>query len=134
MADMPGRNGFIRDPANSRLSIYVNGTEIYRFTTTVAANLGSGTQTFAAGITITAGDLTATAGNLVVTLGDLRLTSGNSRHGAATAFATTQPISAAVFKVGTAPAGAIVTSGAIFTDGVTVKKIIADGTVSDVQT
>lgn len=59
---------------------------------------------------------------------------GNLRLGVASAFATTEPVSAVVMKAGTAPAGAITTSGGIFTDGTTVKKIIADGTVSDVQT
>lgn len=50
------------------------------------------------------------------------------------AFGMTQPTNALVFKVGTAPAGAITTSCGLFTDGTTLKKIIADGTVSDVQT
>ncbi len=59
---------------------------------------------------------------------------GNLRLGVASAFGTTEPVSAVVMKAGTAPAGAITTSGGVFTDGVTVKKIIADGTVSDVQT
>ena len=54
--------------------------------------------------------------------------------GTVTAFATTQPTNTLVLKTGTAPAGAIVTSVGLFTDGTTMKKIIADGTVSDVQT
>jgi hypothetical protein len=49
-------------------------------------------------------------------------------------FASTQPTNTLVIKVGTAPAGAITTSVGLFTDGTTMKKIIADGTVSDVQT
>jgi hypothetical protein len=59
---------------------------------------------------------------------------GNVEHGAVSAFATTEPVSAATFKTGTAPAGAVTTSGGVFTNGTTVKKIIADGTVSDIQT
>lgn len=59
---------------------------------------------------------------------------GNVEHGAVSAFATTEPVSAATFKTGTAPAGAVTTSGGVFTDGTTVKKIIAAGTVSDIQT
>lgn len=59
---------------------------------------------------------------------------GNVEHGAVSAFASTAPVSAATFKTGTAPAGAAATSGGIFTDGTTMKKIIADGTVSDIQT
>ena len=54
--------------------------------------------------------------------------------GTPTAFASTQPTNTLVLKVGTAPAGAIVTSVGLFTDGTTMKKIIADGTVTDVQT
>jgi hypothetical protein len=71
---------------------------------------------------------------LTVTSGDVGLTSGNFRAGAATAFATTQPISAAVFKTGTAPAGTIATSAGVFSDGTSMRKIIADGTVSNVET
>jgi hypothetical protein len=54
--------------------------------------------------------------------------------GTVTVFGTTQPTNTIVFKTGTAPAGTITTSGGLFTDGTTIKKIIADGTVSDVQT
>jgi hypothetical protein len=63
----------------------------------------------------------------------MRIT-GNVEHGAVSAFATTEPVSAATFKTGTAPAGAVTTSGGVFTDGATMKKIIAAGTVSDIQT
>ena len=50
------------------------------------------------------------------------------------AFATTQPTNTLVLKTGTAPVGAITTSVALYTDGTTMKKLIADGTASDVQT
>lgn len=59
---------------------------------------------------------------------------GNIQIGAVSAFAMTKPTAAFVFKTGTAPAGAITTSGAIYTDGTTIKKLIADGTASDIQT
>jgi hypothetical protein len=59
---------------------------------------------------------------------------GNVWHGAVSAFGTTQPVSAAVFKVGTAPVGAVTTSGAIYTDGTVMKKIIANGTASNIET
>lgn len=51
-------------------------------------------------------------------------------------FASTQPVGAAVFQSSgaTAPVGAITTGGAIYTDGTTMKKIIAAGTASDIQT
>ena len=63
----------------------------------------------------------------------LRIT-GNVEHGAVSAFATTEPVSAATFKQGTAPAGAVTTSGGLFTNGTVVQKIIAAGTVSNVET
>lgn len=73
-------------------------------------------------------------GNLTAINGDVRITAGNLRLGAVSAFGTTEPTSAAVFKQGTAPAGAITTSGGIFTDGTVMKKIIAAGTVSNIET
>jgi cytochrome c-type biogenesis protein CcmE len=59
---------------------------------------------------------------------------GNVEHGAVSAFATTEPVSAATFKTGTAPAGAVTTSAGVFSNGTLMRKIIADGTVSDIQT
>lgn len=49
-------------------------------------------------------------------------------------FGTTEPTAAVVFQSGTAPAGAITTGGAIFTDGTVMRKIIAAGTASNVET
>ncbi len=126
--------GFRWDEANGRLSIYVGGTEVIRYTTTTERFLGSGAVTFDNGVTVTAGGATITAGNLIVTAGDDRVTAGNLRLGAVSAFATTEPTSAAVFKQGTAPAGAITTSGGLFTNGTAVQKIVAAGTVSNVET
>lgn len=67
---------------------------------------------------------------------DAIIPNGNLRLGVVSAFATTEPTSAVVMKVGTNPVGAITTSGAIFvtTGGATISKIIADGTVSTIQT
>lgn len=59
---------------------------------------------------------------------------GNVALGAVSAFATTEPVSATTYKVGTAPAGAVTTSGGLFTDGTSMRKIIAAGTVSNVET
>ena len=64
----------------------------------------------------------------------VKVTAGNLRLGAISAFATTEPTSAVVMKAGTAPAGAITTSGGIFSSATVVRKIIADGTVSNVET
>lgn len=124
--------GLWRDMVNGTIELYSAGTLVQAFSASVPSAV---TGAFTATTTVTGGTgLTATTGPIIATAGDVRITAGNLRAGASTAFATTEPISAVVMKTGTAPAGAVVTSGGIFTDGVTVKKIIADGTVSDVQT
>ena len=64
--------------------------------------------------------------------GDFQVLAENLYMGAATAFATTEPTSAAIFKTGTAFAGAIVTSSAIQANDTVLRKIIADGTISSV--
>lgn len=59
---------------------------------------------------------------------------GNIQIGAEATFGTTQPTAALIFKTGTAPAGTVATSGALFSDGTAMRKIIADGTASNVET
>lgn len=54
--------------------------------------------------------------------------------GTVSAFATTQPTNAIVFREGTAAAGAITTASALFASATVLRKIIADGTVSNVET
>lgn len=49
-------------------------------------------------------------------------------------FAMTEPTQSVVFQQGTAPAGAITTGGALYTDGTVMKKLIAAGTVSNIET
>ena len=80
---------------------------------------------FSAAVTLTTGDMTVTAG-------DAHVVAQNLYMGAETAFATTEPTSAVVFKSGTAFAGAIGTSSAIQSNGTLLRKIIADGTISNV--
>ena len=127
----PTHKGWDYDPVNGRLDFYYQGTRVGHIN-------GSGLTTVAAmtaATTITAGTgLTVTTGNTVNTAGDVRVTAGNVRLGVVSAFATTEPTSAVVMKQGTAPVGAITTSGGIFSDGTVVKKIIADGTVTNVET
>lgn len=131
----PRFTGFFRNTVNGRLAVYYNGTlagyfNASGFTGTIVANTSiSATTTITAG---TGG--TVTAGNEVVTAGDLRVTAGNERLGAVEAFGTTEPTSALVMKTGTAPVGAIATSGGIFSSTTVVRKIIAAGTVSNVET
>lgn len=127
MAISSTTNGFHWDRANSRLDFYYRGTKCGYFDGSLLTVAG------ATGLTVT-NAITATAGNVVITAGDLRVTAGNSRLGAVSAFATTEPTSALVMKQGTAPSGAVATSGGIFADGTVVKKIIAAGTVSNVET
>lgn len=75
-----------------------------------------------------------TTGNQTVVVGDERITAGNLRLGVVSAFGTTEPTSAVVMKTGTAPVGAIATSGGLFSSTTVVRKIIADGTASNVET
>lgn len=147
-------NGWSLDPSNNRLDFYYRGTRVGAISATafsrtsaagslaitgglsVTGSITAGSS-IAATTTITAGTgLTVTSGNAVNTAGDTRNTAGNTRLGAVSAFATTEPTSALVMKVGTNPVGAITTSGAVFvtTGGATISKIIADGTVSQVET
>ena len=129
-AKSPRHRGWYFDQVNNRLAAVFNGTEILDFdandvlitpaTTVTGALVGSGAITAGTGLTVTAGDGKITAGNL--------------RLGAIETFATTEPTSAVVMKTGTAPAGAITTSGGIFSSATVVQKIIAAGTVSNIET
>lgn len=124
-------NGWNYDPANSRLDFYYRGTRAGHINATGLTTVG----TLAAATTVTAGTgASVTTGNLTTVAGDERITAGNLRLGVVSAFATTQPTSAVVMKEGTAPAGAITTSGGIFSSATVVRKIIADGTASNVET
>ena len=153
MAISPTFTGFHKNPTSGRLEIYFNGALVAQANATdfgavgtVASTSLTSTTTITAGTsilastsieattTVTAGTgWTTTTGNFVNSAGDHRVTAGNVRLGAVSAFAMTEPTSAYVMKVGTAPAGAITQSGAIFTDGTTVKKIIADSTITDIE-
>lgn len=63
---------------------------------------------------------------------------GNVNLGNAGAFATTQPVGAVVMGgtslSGIAPVGAITTAGGVFASDTVVRKILADGTASNVET
>jgi hypothetical protein len=108
------------------LSLFVLGTLIK--TVTATGESGSGTLASSVGGVFTAGT------GLVVTAGDAKVTAGNVRLGVISAFATTEPTSAVVMKTGTAPVGAITTSGGIYSSSTVVRKVIADGTNSNVET
>ena len=119
MAVSSVHNGWRYDPANSRLDFYYRGTRVGHVNASGFSAVGG---------------ITATTGNTVNTAGDERITVGNLRLGVVSTFATTEPTSAVVMKVGTAPAGAITTSGGLFSSATVVQKIIAAGTVSNVET
>jgi hypothetical protein len=121
MADSGRLRGWKYDHANSNLEVWVNGTNVGTFD-----DATTGLNILSNGMTVTAGDLTVTAG-------DAHVVAENLYMGAETAFATTEPTSAIIFKDGTAPAGAIVTSSAIFASATVMRKIIANGTVSNID-
>lgn len=131
--------GLWRDMVNNNIEMYHNGTLVSTFSTSVpnqvtGAFSATGAITAGTTLTATAGAITATAGNIVATLGDARITAGNVRLGVVSAFGTTEPTEAVVMKTGTAPVGTITTSSGIFASTTVVRKIIADGTASNVET
>jgi len=155
MASSATLTGFKKNPGSSRLDIYYKGVLVgtasatsfgaagtmtsagLTSTTTITAGTSvTATTTLEATTTLTAGTgLTVTTGNYTQTASDSVVTAGNVRLGVVSTFATTEPTSAYVMKVGTNAVGAITTSGAIFTTtgGATISKIIADGTVSQIE-
>lgn len=125
MATSSTHKGWLNDRANSRLAAVYNGTEVFDF--------DADDMAIALALTTALGQ-TATTGNITATAGDVRVTAGNVRLGAVAAFATTEPTSAIVFKQGTEFAGAIATSGGLMSSATVVRKVIAAGTVSNVET
>ena len=134
--------GWRHDHVNNHLEVVIDGTQVGSFrgsgndltldTNGLTVTAGGATIT-AGGLTVTAGGATVTAGDLTVTAGDAHVVAQNLYMGAETAFATTEPTSAVIFKTGTQAAGAIVTSSALFANNTVLRKIIADGTVSNVE-
>ena len=116
---------------DARLNFYYNGTRCGHITATtiVAAAAISDLGTITSGTATT-----VTTGNTTNSAGDFRVTAGNFRLGAVSAFATAEPTSAIVCKVGTAPVGAIATSSGFFTDGTSMLKIVAGGTADNIET
>lgn len=68
-------------------------------------------------------------GSITVANGAPKLTLGT-----ASTFSITQPTNALVMRSGTAPAGAIATAAGLFSTDTVMQKIIANGTVSNVET
>ena len=116
--------GWWNDQINGRIVAVYNGTEIFDY---------DGNDVNIAQNTVAAGTLGVTG---VSTLSDeLRVANGkNIRVGTISAFATTEPTNAIVFRTGTEFAGAITTAGGLMSSDTVVRKIIAAGTVSNVET
>ena len=128
MADSGRMRGWKYDHEDSHLEVWVNGTNVG-----VWDDANNDLVRPTNGLTITAGGATVTAGDLTVTAGDAHVVAQNLYMGAETAFATTEPTSAIIFKQGTQAAGAIVTSTALMANATVLRKIIADGTISNVE-
>ena len=126
MASSSIYRGWNNDLANTRLQALYNGTSCFDITATSLTTRGS------SGLTVETGGLTVTAGGLTITADDVKTTVGNYRAGPVNAFGTTEPTQAVVLEAGTAAAGAITTSSGIFSSSTVLRKIIADGTVSNV--
>jgi len=122
--------GWWYDQINGRLVAVYNGTEIFDF--------DGNDVVFTQSVTLSA----AGAGSADITLSgagsDFISLLGSVRIGTPAVFATTQ--GQGVVHMGgsslggVAPSGATVTSGAVFASDTVVRKIIADGTASNVET
>ena len=111
-AAKPRHKGWWHDQINGRIVAVYNGTEVFDF---------DGNDMAIAPIT--------------THVLELRVANGqNIPVGTISAFGTTEPTNAIVFKSGTAFAGAIATSGGLQSSDTVVTKIIAAGTVSNVET
>jgi len=118
--------GWKWDPTNSRLIVYIPAGST---TPTAVAYFDNATPYITSPV-----GLTVTTGNLTVTAGDDRVTAGNLRLGAVSAFQTTEPTSAAVFKQGTAPVGTCANTSTIYASATVMRKIPAAGTSSNIET
>lgn len=129
-AATPGHKGWWNDQVNGRIVAVYNGTEIFDFD---GNDLAIAQNVVFAG-TVSGVGITAPTGNITATAGDIRITAGNLRLGAISTFGTTEPTSAVVMKQGTEAVGAITTSAALSTNGTVMRKVIAAGTASNVET
>ena len=130
------RRGWKFDKHNGRLAAVYDDTEVWDFDGNdmdIAVNLvASGTLTVDGATTLTGAQ---TLTGITTHSDELRVANGkNIRVGTIAAFATTEPTNAIVFQGGTEFAGAITTSGGLMSSATVVRKVIAAGTVSNVET
>ena len=136
MATSGRHRGFLFDAVNSRLSVVYNGTEVWDFDGNdmdINQNLvASGTLTVDGATTLTGAQ---TLTGVTTHSAETRIANGfNLRIGTINTFGTTQPTNAVVMFQATEPVGAITTSGGIHSSATVVRKIVAAGTVSNVET
>lgn len=121
--------GWFLDQVNNRLVACFNGTEIFDFD----GNDLAFSVAMALNTPTVAGDISLSGAG-----SDFISPAGNVQIGNPGAFATTQPQGAVVMGgsslSGVAPVGAITTAGAVFASDTVVRKIIAAGTASNVET
>lgn len=144
----PRHRGWFFDQVNGALEAYYNGTRILTANATaVTVDLATtfsstttltGAQTLTGLATLTAGATTPLAYTSTRVGNSFIAATGNVALGNPGAFATTQPQGAVIMGGsslgGIAPVGAIATAGAVFASDTVVRKIIADGTASNVET
>lgn len=115
--------GWAYDNAGRLRALY-NGTEVFDFDANDLAISVATTTSSSITSTLTGNAFVAATGNVAI---------GNPG-----AFATTQPQGAVIMGGsslgGIAPVGAITTAGAVFASDTVVRKIIAAGTASNVET
>ena len=129
-AAYPRHRGWWLDGVNSRLVAVFNGTEIFDFDgndMVITQNLvASGTLAVTGAQTFT-GVLTSS--------NELRVANGfNIRVGTISAFGTTEPTNTLVLREGTEAVGAITTAAALSSSATVMRKVIAAGTASNVET
>ena len=130
MATSSRHRGWLHDATNGRLAAVYNGTEIFDYDGNDMVITPATTLTAAA--TFTSSVTSNLTGNAFVA------PTGNVAIGTPGAFATTQPQGAVIMGgsslTGIAPVGAITTAGAVFASDTVVRKIIAAGTASNIET
>ncbi len=126
-------SGWYRDQLNNVLEAYYLGTLVMRHST--SATTFPLATTFSS--TLASGAITATGAVTANTTGFVS-TGGNIKLASAGVFASTQPVGALVMGgttlTGIAPVGSIPTAAGVFASDTVVRKIIADGTASNVET
>ena len=135
-ATSPRARGWHFDQVNGRLAAVYNGTEVFDLDANdmdIAVNLvASGTLTVDGASTLTGAQ---TFTGISTHSAELRVANGfNIRVGTISTFGTTEPTNAIVFRGGTEFAGAITTAGGLMSSATVIRKIIADGTASNVET